>query len=128
MKFWKDKEGKKITFKEFLGRWKEGIEGITPKQKLKSQSSGTTLQLIGIVLGIVISIMNFKMLWWVGIILVGALITTGTTYLTIKQQLMALKKFEENITEEVSLDDFFEDKKDGTKTKKQIKNTKKKKV
>ncbi len=32
-----DKQGNKISYKEFIFRWKQGIEGITPHQKIVSQ-------------------------------------------------------------------------------------------
>jgi len=33
----KDRYGNKLTWKEFISRWKEGIEGITPSQRIKTQ-------------------------------------------------------------------------------------------
>ena len=30
--FWKDRQGNKISFKEFMKRWRTGVEGITPLQ------------------------------------------------------------------------------------------------
>ena len=38
-KILKDKEGNKLTFKEFMAKWKDGIENITPLQKLRTQIS-----------------------------------------------------------------------------------------
>ena len=93
----RDKQGNKLTFKEFINKWKEGIEGITPFQKIKTQLSGTKIILIGLFLGLVVSLYGFKRLWWVGIILVGAIINTGVQYLSLRQQ----KKLLENLEKEV---------------------------
>jgi hypothetical protein len=82
----KDKFGNELTWKEYMSRWKKGIEGLTPYQKIKSQIWGTRISLLGIVLGIIASIIAFKNLWWVLVILIGALIVTGTQYLSLVQQ------------------------------------------
>jgi hypothetical protein len=81
-----DKQGNQISWKEFMSSWKKGIEGLTPYQKIKSQIWGTRISLLGIVLGIIASIIAFKNLWWVLVILIGALIVTGTQYLSLVQQ------------------------------------------
>jgi len=60
MKVWKDKEGNKLTYKEFIGRWKEGIEGITPKQRIKSQMTGYKITMLGMILGIIFSLLDIK--------------------------------------------------------------------
>jgi len=90
----KDKQGNEITFKEFMGRWKNGIEGITPIQKLKTQIFGTRLTLIGLVLGLIVSIYAWRNLWWVGIVLIGATINTGIQYLSLRQQKKIIEQYE----------------------------------
>jgi len=94
MKIWKDKVGNKLTFKEFITKWKSGIEGITPLQKIKTQIGGTRIMLIGLFLGLCVSIYGWKNLWWVGIILIGALLNTGVQYLGLKQQKRLLDNLE----------------------------------
>jgi len=101
----KDKIGNQLTWKEFFQRWKLGIEGITPIQRLKTQARGTEIQIIGVLIGLVISLMNLKLLWWVGIILFGALITILVQYLGLCQQIKLLKELEEQ-SEEISLDEL----------------------
>lgn len=108
MKFWKDKEGNELTFKEFTKRWKDGIEGITPLQKLKTQIVATRIQLLGIFLGLIVTSMAYEKLWWIAIILLGALINTGVQYLGLIQQRDSLLKHEENC-KEVSLDDLMKE-------------------
>lgn len=102
----KDKYGNKLTIKEYLARWREGIDGITASQKLKAQQGGTRITLTGLFLGLAVSIYGWEKLWWVGIVLIGAIINTGVQYLGQRQQLNQLKKLEN--TEEVSIDELFE--------------------
>jgi hypothetical protein len=92
MKVFKDKEGNKLTASEFFSRWGEGIKQITPYQKLKFQLRGTFLILIGLICGLIISIKNYKTLWWVAIILLGALIVNGIQYFALRQQKSLLKR------------------------------------
>jgi len=103
----KDKYGNKLTIKEFFKRWGDGINGITPIQKLKTQLIGTRITLIGLFLGLAVSIYGWNKLWWVGIILTGAILTTGVQYLGFKQQYIQLKNLEN--AEEVSLYELFGD-------------------
>jgi hypothetical protein len=86
IKVWTDKEGNKLTIKDFLKRWKEGLEGLTPLQKIKSQIAGTRMMLIGFFLGLFVTLYGWKNLWWVTIILIGAIINTGVQYIGLKQQ------------------------------------------
>ena len=106
MKIWKDKQGNKLTYKELIERWKEGINNITPLQKLKTQITATRISLLGIFLGLIITTIAYEDLWWVAIILLGAFINTGVQYLGIAQQRDSLLKHEENC-EEMSLDDLM---------------------
>lgn len=76
----KIKSGEKITAGEFLTRWKKGIAEVTPLEQTKNQLRFTWITILGIVCGIVICIVNIKTLWWLMIILVGAL---GNTTLVL---------------------------------------------
>ena len=93
----KDKEGNKLTWKEFMGRWKSGIEGITPQQKLSAQINGARITLLGLILGLIVSIIGWHNLWWVAIVLIGGLITQGIQYLGLIQQKLIFKKIEEQL-------------------------------
>jgi len=95
MKVWKDKQGNKLDAKQFFKRWGHGIDGITPIQKLKTQLLGTRITLLGIFLGLCVSVYGWNNLWWVGIILTGAFINTAVQYLGLKQQLNMLKNMEQ---------------------------------
>ncbi len=103
----RDKQGNKLTTKEFFKRWGKGIEGITAIQKLRTQLMGTRITLIGLFCGLFISIYGWDKLWWVGIILSGAILTTGVQYLGFKQQYIQLKNLEK--AEEVTMDELFKD-------------------
>lgn len=52
MKIWKDKSGKKITGKEFVQRFKEGMANVTPLQRTKNEVRSTFTMLIGYVVGL----------------------------------------------------------------------------
>lgn len=91
MVFWTDKAGNKLTFAQFISRWKSGIEGLTPAQKMKTQVNGTRLILIGIFLGFVMSLIAWRVMWWVAIILLGAFINTILQYVGQIEQLKILQ-------------------------------------
>jgi len=103
----RDKYGNKLTVKEYFKRWGEGINGITPIQKLKTQLTGTGISLIGLFCGLAISIYGWNKLWWVGIILTGAILVTGIQYLGFKQQYNQLKNLEK--AEETTMEELFGD-------------------
>lgn len=125
MKIWKDKQGNKLTFKQLTKRWKEGIDEITPLQKLRTQITGTRISLLGIFLGLIITTIAYKNLWWVAIILLGALINVGVQYLGLTQQRKSLLKYEEGC-EEMDLDDLMGGEEHENKKKdKKVKETKK---
>jgi len=105
----KDKQRNSLTWKEFFKKWKEGIDGITPLQKIKTQIIATRIQLLGLILGLIVTFIGYKNLWWVGIILIGALINTAVQYLGLSQQKKQLNQFEEQC-EEMTLDDLMENK------------------
>lgn len=71
-----DKDGKCITYSEFMTRWKEGIKNITPLQQSKILYHNNWMMLIGLLCGVVITSFNFSSMWWVTIILVAGFINT----------------------------------------------------
>lgn len=90
----KDKDGNKLTTKEFFSRWKKGIEGITPLQRISIQLTGLRLQILGLAIGLIVSLIGYRHLWWVAIILLGGLINIVLQYLTTKQQKKAIESIE----------------------------------
>lgn len=95
MKVWKTKDGEWITPKEFGKRWSKGIEGVTPLQQTKSQLVFTWITIIGILCGIVVSIVAIKTLWWLGIILLAGLGNTFVGMIGIYQRYKQLKRVDE---------------------------------
>ena len=91
----KDKYGNKLTWKEFGTRWKKGIEGVTPLQQTKMQMKSTWIIIIGITLGIFVCFLNLKVLWWVLIILIGALFNSLVQMVGIYQKKTALERIEQ---------------------------------
>jgi len=69
--FWKDKQGNKLTFKEFKKRFWKGVEGITPKQQTKTQIISQIPIFGGLIWGSVVSFISE--MYWLGVILIFAL-------------------------------------------------------
>ncbi len=92
MKFWTDKQGNRLTFKEFMKRWMEGIEGITPLQQAKTNLYGTWLIITGVIWGLVVVTMIKT--YWMSLILFGAFITTVFQLLNTWQKAKRFKKIE----------------------------------
>lgn len=93
----KDKAGNKLTFKEFMGRWKKGMQGITQYQQVKMQLNSTYIMLMGILCGFVITFLDLGNLWWLSIILGAAFFNTGVSALGLWQRKIALGAFEDSI-------------------------------
>lgn len=74
MKVWYvRKENRWIDGKEFFSRWKAGINAVTPLEQTRSQLVFSWITIIGILCGIIVSIISVKNLWWLLIILIAAL-------------------------------------------------------
>lgn len=100
MKVWKDKEGKKLTAKEFTKRFKEGINNLTPLQKTKNELRSTFTMLIGYLVGLISLIIYrkaFVVQWFTYaliIIFVGAFWSQLIKWLALRQQLNLLNSLE----------------------------------
>lgn len=99
MSFWKDKKGNELTRKEFMDRWKSGIQSVTPLQQVKINIRSTMIMLVGILAGIIITSINIKTLWWVLIILVGVFGVTSMQFLGLLQKKKALEFIDIQIRE-----------------------------
>ena len=99
MKIWRDRNKKWITTKEFFSRWKKGMVESTPLQQTKLQCKFTWIMLVGIILGLVISLYSFKNLWWVSIILFGVAGNTSIQLVTIYQKRKLLENIEKQLKE-----------------------------
>jgi len=96
----KDKEGNKITMKEFIQRWKIGIQNITPVQKLSNDSRATFVTLIGFIISLIALIIfrdQMPIIWLTyGLILifVGSVWSNLIKWLTLNQQLKLFKNLD----------------------------------
>lgn len=97
--FWKTKKGEKLKFKDFMKRWKRGIEGITPLQSTKTQLMGIWITLTGIIAGIVINVlMRMKGQWvWITIVLCGSLILVIMNFIGTLQKYWKFKLIDNEI-------------------------------
>ena len=81
-------------WQEFFKRWKAGVDSITPIQQTQSQIVFTRVTLIGISLGFIVSIMAWRNLWWVAIVLGGAFGNTYVGLVALNQKKKLLEQFE----------------------------------
>ncbi|KKN22721.1 hypothetical protein LCGC14_0912230 [marine sediment metagenome] len=86
--------GETITGKEYLSRWKQGIQKVGILHQTKIQVRSTWIIIIGILAGLVISAINFKTLWWLFIILCGALGNTSVQLISLIQKKNLLDSLE----------------------------------
>ena len=100
MKVWKDKKGEKITAKEFGQRFKEGLNSLTPIQKLKNEVRSTFVMFIGYIVGLVSLIIYrkaFAVQWFtiaLIIIFLGASWSNGIKWFAMRQQLKLMKNMD----------------------------------
>ncbi|GBE19386.1 hypothetical protein BMS3Abin17_00109 [archaeon BMS3Abin17] len=101
--FWRDRKGKKVKTKEFFKRWKDGVNGITPLQQVKTTLWSFPLIIGGLITGIVISIINKS--WWLVLILSGSLPITLMQIVSTYQKYRAIKRVEEAMKEAMENDE-----------------------
>ena len=97
MKVWTDKKGNKLTAKEFITRWKAGINAVTPLQQARSQLLFSYIVILGLICGIIVSISAWKTLWWLAIVLVGSLGIQIISVIGLYQKYSMLKKIEDEV-------------------------------
>ena len=91
--FWKAKTGEELEFKEFMSRWAEGLDGITPLQQTKTMLWGFAIIFIGIVWGIITTFLT--RIWWMFLIMWGSLPITAMQLVSTIQRYNAQKKTEQ---------------------------------
>ena len=99
----KDRSGKEITTKEFMQRWKQGIQTVTPFQQVKINIMGSILVLVGVVIGLII--MFTTKTWWLFIILCGSLFLSSTSFIQILQKYFVLSKLNKMMQKETFKDE-----------------------
>lgn len=89
---WHDKSGKEVSGKEFISRWKDGIEKVTPLQTTKINLFGYVIVFLGILWGLYIT---FKVKqWWLFTVLCGSFIITSTAVIGQLQKYALFSKLE----------------------------------
>lgn len=73
------KTGEQVSFKQFLSEWKKGITNMNPLQQNTSMLFGQLTSLIGVIWGIIFSLIIGY--YWMMVILIGGLIVLGTQVL-----------------------------------------------
>lgn len=128
--FAKDIHGEKLGYKEFMKRWKLGIEGITPLQQAKTNLLGNWIVLSGIVSGMIINalIRMKEQWWWIEIILGGSLILTSMSmvsgfqrYWKFKETDKIQKQFEEDLKKDQEKAEKEKEKEESEEDKLEIK-------
>jgi hypothetical protein len=110
MKVWRDKQGNKLTAKEFSARFKEGVASLTPEQKLTNEVRSTFTMLIGYVVGLVSLIIYrdaFAVQWFTyGLIIIflGASWSNAIKWIALKQQLKLIRELD---TASLNIDSLF---------------------
>jgi hypothetical protein len=99
MKFWTTPKGEKLTFSQFMDRWRKGIEGLTPLQIVNTNYHSLKLVFIGIILGLIFSVMAFKQLYWLFFILLGSFGITISQWVAVWQKKKALEEIEKSVKE-----------------------------
>ena len=99
MAFCKDKEGNKLTYKEFMSRWKTGIANVSAIKQTGMQMYFTILTMIGLLCGIGVAIYKWDSLWWLCIILVAGFGNTCISLLALYQKYKQLSNIEKMVME-----------------------------
>lgn len=77
----KTKSGEQITWREFMKRWKEGMQNLTPVQRTQNDIGSTWITLIGFIAALVALVFFNKTF---GVLTYGLiLIFLGSTYANI---------------------------------------------
>lgn len=93
--FWIDKFGNKLTFKQFMSRFKQGVEGITPIQQTKTTLWSMIPIFAGIIWGIVMTI--FSATYWLALILAASLPITIINFISTLQKYWRQKATNEQL-------------------------------
>lgn len=94
--FLKDRLDNKLNFKEYMRRWKIGIEGITSIQQTITQLWGIWITFVGVMAGITINlIIRIKHQWiWVCVILMGSLVLIIAQFIGTMQKYWRFKEID----------------------------------
>jgi hypothetical protein len=110
MKILKDKQGNKLTVKEFMSRWAEGIANLTPLQKVSNEARAALITLLGNI-GCLIVLIIFREKFFVHwfayaliLIFIGNTWSTGIKVIGLHQQIKMFKGLDNSSR---NLDEMF---------------------
>jgi len=95
--FWKARDEEKLTFKQFIKRYKEGVVNITPLQQTKTTLWSFIPIFAGLTWGIVVTFMGGT--YWLTLILCGSLPITSIQFISNLQKYRAQKRAKEAFDE-----------------------------
>jgi hypothetical protein len=95
--FFEDKKGNKLNFKQFMKRFKQGVEGITPLQQTTTSLLGTFIALSGEVFGIVV--ISISKMWWLLLVIIGGTICTLVGLISLIQKYLRFKEMDKLLKE-----------------------------
>lgn len=96
----KIKSGEKITGKEFMKRWKSGIESLSPIQRLQNDKRSTFTMMIGYLVGLIALIIKFDLIpnkalsVALIIIFLGAFWSNLIKWIALRQQVKLFKNMD----------------------------------
>ena len=99
--FWKARNGDKLTFKQFLKRWKEGVVNISPVQQTKTSLWSMIPIFAGLIWGIVMTFMGGT--YWLCVILCGSIPITSMQFISNLQKYKAQKRAEDAFNEAMGI-------------------------
>lgn len=91
----RDREGKEVTGKEFMERWKKGMQEITPLQQTQAQMIGYIPIIIGTIWGIIASYLSHQ--YWLVTVLIGSIILVMVGLLGTYQKYLLFVKMEKEV-------------------------------
>ena len=105
-----DRKGNKLTLGQYLKRWKDGIESITPIQRIKNEMISSIITLIGVVSSIIIMfIFRQKLIveWFAYALIIIFLGTMYSHIIKILSYRQALKSFKRMDVQSVNITDLI---------------------
>jgi len=99
--FWKDRNKKELSAKQFVKRYKDGIVNITPLQQAQTTMWSFMPIFAGLIWGITVMVMAGT--WWMVLILGGSLPIISVQFIANLQKLKALKRVKQAMDEAMGI-------------------------
>lgn len=77
-----------------INRWWNGVLAITPLQMVKINLWSYLLVFVGIILGLIVT---WGETWWLFLVLLGSLLLSGLSYLTLIQKYKLLSNIQKEL-------------------------------